>query len=690
MPNVAVSKHVAMNKHVSAFVAALCGVVLLVGSVSGAKADRRIALVIGNSVYNNSNLILSNPKNDAEDVATALRALGFEVIQALNANKRDMDISMAKFARLATDSDTAMFYYAGHALQYQGRNYLMPTDAEVEDEISLRYQMVAIDDVRAALDRASGVKVMVLDACRNNPIVESLRRKANGETRGFGGTRGLARIDKTQGTVIAYSTAADEVAADGTGRNSPFTTAFLRRLKEPGLEIEQMFRRVAADVNTATGGRQRPETYVSLLSDYYLNQTDRVAFDAVKDSYDPAALRDFIAKFPTSNFASDARFRLQRKELEAQEKQLQEARQREALRLLQEQSKADQESAARMQAEREAAVKFQAERESARLQAEAAQRLQDEQKRTKIAGLERQDVIVAAPPSPTLPSRPLQSPALPNSDIQPPSALVTNPKAPSAAPLQPPAVSTGQNCDQDRAKLAALRSSPSADAIVQFERELTCDRLRPQVARLRESLSITPPLAPVIAAELAKPDVVQRPEVASPPASLVNSSKILDTVPVQKPPQRLANLKQPEPLPPVVTSDRPQDCKRDEERLSRLRASPSFDAVLAFERELACDRLRAQVTRLRESLAPAGYVPEAIAMRQADRSSSTSQTEAKPPAAAADIPVASGEKSCEQDRATLARLRASQSRDELIRFERALKCDELRPQVMRLKESLGG
>ena len=323
-----------MSKLLSVLIAALCGCVLLACSGGGAMADRRIALVVGNANYSNPSLVLSNPKNDAEDVATALRSLGFEVVQAIDTNKRDLDLSMAKFARLATDSDAALFFYAGHALQYQGRNYLMPIDAEVEDEVSLRYQMMPIDDVRAALDRASGVKVMILDACRNNPVVDSLRRKAGGETRALGGARGLARIDKTQGTVIAYATAADEVAADGQGRNSPFTTAFLKRLSEPGLEIEQLFRRVAADVNSATGGRQRPETYVSLLSDYYLNQTDRTAFDGIKDSADPAALRDFIARFPTSSYASDARYRIQRMEIEAQEKQLQQGRQQEVARLL--------------------------------------------------------------------------------------------------------------------------------------------------------------------------------------------------------------------------------------------------------------------------------------------------------------------------------------------------------------------
>jgi uncharacterized caspase-like protein len=239
-----------MRKQHSIWTALLCGLVLMTCSIGPARADRRVALVIGNASYGNPSLYLSNPKNDAEDVAAALRGVGFEVLQAINATKREIDMNMAKFARLATNADAALFYYAGHAVQYQGRNYLMPTDAEVEDEISFRYQMTPLDDVRAALDLGDGVKIIVLDACRNNPVVNALRRKALGESRAVSVRGGLAKVDKAQGMVVAYSTAADEVAADGDGRNSPFTSAFLKRLKEPGLEIEQLFRRVAADVNT--------------------------------------------------------------------------------------------------------------------------------------------------------------------------------------------------------------------------------------------------------------------------------------------------------------------------------------------------------------------------------------------------------------------------------------------------------
>src|SRR3954469_8056802 len=187
-----------MDKRLFSSLVALCALILVTCVNGAALADRRVALVIGNSHYTIPSLVLSNPANDAEDVAAALRDLGFEVIYKTDLDKRGFETAMAQFARLATDADAALFYYAGHALQYQGRNYLMPTDAELEDEVSLRYQMMMIDDIRAALDRASGVKIMILDACRNNPVVESLRRRIGGESRALGGgVRGLARIDKT-------------------------------------------------------------------------------------------------------------------------------------------------------------------------------------------------------------------------------------------------------------------------------------------------------------------------------------------------------------------------------------------------------------------------------------------------------------------------------------------------------------
>jgi uncharacterized caspase-like protein len=292
------------------------------------QAERRIALVVGNSKYQGRGLSLPHPSNDAQDITAVLTAIGFEVLTVIDATKADMDAALQRFARQAATADTALFFYAGHALQFQGRNYLMPTDGKLEDEISLRYEATGLEAVQAALERANGIKIIILDACRDNPLANRLR----GAFRGLpGATRGLARIDKTQGMVVAYATLAGEVADDGSGRNSPFTTALLKWLQQPGLEIEMMFRRVASDVNTQTSGRQRPETYISLLSEYYLNKSDRIAWDRVKDSGNIAALRDFISGFPSSPFVGAARDRLatlEREDLAHRQQELREQEQR--------------------------------------------------------------------------------------------------------------------------------------------------------------------------------------------------------------------------------------------------------------------------------------------------------------------------------------------------------------------------
>ena len=319
-----------MNRLLSWVVGVAAAAIVVVAGSDAAWAERRVALVVGNSSYKAANISLSNPRNDAQDISAVLTNLGFEVVTTIDATKRDMDFALQRFARLATDADSALFFYAGHAMQFQGRNFLMPTDAELEDEISVRYQTVGLEEVRAALDRANGVKIMILDACRNNPLADRLQKTIVGASRSVSMSRGLARIDKTQGMVVAYATAADEVAQDGQGRNSPFTTALLKRLQEPGLEIEMMFRRVAYDVNAQTGGRQRPETYISLLSEYYLNQSDRVVWDHIKDQDDVAALRDFANKYPSSPLAVIARNRVEASERYAKQREEDDRRAREA------------------------------------------------------------------------------------------------------------------------------------------------------------------------------------------------------------------------------------------------------------------------------------------------------------------------------------------------------------------------
>lgn len=300
----------------------LCGLLSLPATAVGvAASERRVALVIGNSAYKSQGLDIPNARNDAQDTASALKALGFDVLLATDVDLAGASKAIQQFARMSIGADATLFYFAGHAVQYQGQNYLLPVDAEVRDEISLPFETIAVDNIRSALDRSSGVKIMVLDACRTNPVSERLARLASASPSfgsSFGSafdsgerTRGLQRIDKSDGLIVAFSTSPGDVALDGQDRNSPFTKAFLRRLNEPGLEIETMFRRIAADVSAATGGRQRPETYVSLVSEYYLNQDDSLAWDRIKGTDDPDVLNDFVEHYPSSYYAIAARYRLE-------------------------------------------------------------------------------------------------------------------------------------------------------------------------------------------------------------------------------------------------------------------------------------------------------------------------------------------------------------------------------------------
>jgi hypothetical protein len=271
------------------------------------RTERRIALVVGNSNYDDKKMSLSNPQHDANDVAQALKKLGFDVLTAIDARKQEFERTLAEFARKGKNADMALFFYAGHAMQHQGRNYLMPVDGELKDGDSI-WSMIRLDDVREALDRVSGLKVMILDACRNNPLSDRLYRAVGGG----GDQRGLARVDRTQGMIVVYATAADDVAEDGNGHNSPFTSALLTRMDEGGLEITKMLKLVGADVSADTAGRQRPEISVQSYNDYFLNQSDRSAWDKIRDSGDASALEDFIRRFPSSPYSPVARDRVQR------------------------------------------------------------------------------------------------------------------------------------------------------------------------------------------------------------------------------------------------------------------------------------------------------------------------------------------------------------------------------------------
>jgi hypothetical protein len=233
--------------------------------VAQISSDRRIALVIGNSAYSFFPRIV-NPRNDAEDLSDALRGLGFQVSIGTDLKRSDMEDTFIHFARQSRGADTALIFYAGHGLQYNGINYLVPVDAQIEDESDLR-KLISLQDVIADLSGASRVRILIVDACRDNGLVQRLSAKMPA-SRSISFSRGLAHVDGADGTLIAFATQPNRVADDGNSRNSPFTKALLKHLPTPGLELRTLMARVRAEVVAATAGAQRPEVWDSLVGEF--------------------------------------------------------------------------------------------------------------------------------------------------------------------------------------------------------------------------------------------------------------------------------------------------------------------------------------------------------------------------------------------------------------------------------------
>ncbi len=229
---------------------ALC---LLAQPVSAARAEKRVALVIGNGGYRNVTP-LANPVNDARLVAETLKRLGFELVggRALTdlTGKTEMEQAVQGFGQRIRGADVALFFYAGHGVQVDGANYLVPVGADVSAKSQIKYQLLDADFVLQEMAEAgTRVNLVVLDACRNNPFGDRGLRAVNA---------GLAQMTAPRGTLVAYSTAPGRTASDGTGANSPFSAALARHLLEPGQRIEDVFMRVGLDVEQKTGGEQSP------------------------------------------------------------------------------------------------------------------------------------------------------------------------------------------------------------------------------------------------------------------------------------------------------------------------------------------------------------------------------------------------------------------------------------------------
>jgi hypothetical protein len=305
-----------------------------------AAAEKKVALVLGNSDYRHAKP-LANPTRDAEAMANMLERMGFSVITGTDLDRQGMADKIRQFAAKAEDADTVLYFYAGHGIQLDGQNYLIPVDADLNNEMDVRLSTLDIDLMLQQTPATARVKLVLLDACRDNPFKEQIARSLS-KTRSAAIGNGLAEMKPSFGTLIAYATGPGEVAYDGNTPNSPFTTALLKYLPEPGLEIGQAMTRVRAAVYKDTGTRQLPWENKNLTRDYYLvpsvaisdpdpvasidpppaadekeqkswtqDNAEIVLWQAVKDSTDPAEIQAYLDRYGNAGiFANPAKKRI--------------------------------------------------------------------------------------------------------------------------------------------------------------------------------------------------------------------------------------------------------------------------------------------------------------------------------------------------------------------------------------------
>jgi uncharacterized caspase-like protein len=307
-----------------------------------ALADKRVAFVVGNGAYKNV-AQLPNPPIDAKAMAGVLRNVGFEVVEGVNLTRDKMTEKLLDFGKRAQGADVAVFYYAGHGIAISGTNYLLPIDADIKSEMDVK--LGAAINIDLTLDQTMGdakVKLVFLDACRDNPFAAKIKSTA---TRSVSVGQGLAEMKSGEGTLIAFATGPGQTALDGQeGTNSPFTRALIAHITEPGIEIQQAMTEVRAQVNEETNKGQLPWGHTNLIGSVYLNpaappkeappaaaaapgatttpaapavastgsgsEVEVEFWRSVKDSNKPEELNAYLSSYPNGQFKSLALARI--------------------------------------------------------------------------------------------------------------------------------------------------------------------------------------------------------------------------------------------------------------------------------------------------------------------------------------------------------------------------------------------
>src|SRR6202158_6146299 len=307
---------------------ALCGAGILLWPMS-AQADRRVAFVVGNGAYKNVDT-LPNPPVDAKAMAALLRNAGYDVVEGVDLGRDDMTAPLREFALKTPGADVAVFFYAGHGISVNGKNYLIPVDGDLKSEVDVK--LGAAIDIDVTLDQTMSdakVKLVFLDACRDNPFAAKIRSASR--SRSVNVQTGLAEMKSGEGTLIAFATGPGQTALDGQeGTNSPFTRALLAHIATPGVEIQQAMTRVRADVSAQTSKQQLPWGHTNLTGAVYLNAMGAPAADgtpgeatpaqaasaaapvasevelefwrSIKDSNKPEELNAYLTNYPSGQF----------------------------------------------------------------------------------------------------------------------------------------------------------------------------------------------------------------------------------------------------------------------------------------------------------------------------------------------------------------------------------------------------
>jgi len=296
---------------------------LVLGGMAGAVAqDKRVALIIGIDAYKNLTK-LQNAANDARAMDARLKAMGWETTVRVNATKREINRAIADFSNKIGAGAAGLFYYAGHGIQSGDRNYLIPVDADIETDVDLRTEAFDVNEIMRLMEEARNrVNIVILDACRDNPL----------QRRGRSAERGLAVVSAPAGAFVAYAAGPGQKAQDGDpGGNGIFTGELVKAMAEPGLKIEDVFKRVAANVRDRTGGRQVPWVQASLQGDFYFGSpaapvvaaapvtpppvapgADRegIFWSSIQSSTNVADFEEYLRQFPNGTFAGLARNRI--------------------------------------------------------------------------------------------------------------------------------------------------------------------------------------------------------------------------------------------------------------------------------------------------------------------------------------------------------------------------------------------